>query len=319
MLYNTNVLTNTTHYGSIILTKEEGGLVMYSVVKISEDKIYMLSDDGKMYKTDIANANWNVQIGDVVAVYNIENEIVLTKINKTSEVKKKTKGNGGFVKACKKVLLPLFSILFALSLIAFIVISVLPHGKKYICNIELENGDYYKAEMIFGRNEIECHIDALFTIDNSNSNFEIYNESQIRRINETQKIKYKIVGKQLYVFNNEDGAYVKVGKISSTKIIYESTYDEDIGMDAAVFFEETTMQTLKTLSLVLFIVFGVFDLLCILVVVLNKKGIIKFNKTEVNTSTLEQSNSNVSETTVKANIIEEKSDNLKDSEETSKD
>lgn len=305
MLYNTNVLTNTTHCGSIKLTKEKESFVMYSVVKITEDKIYMLSDDGKMYKTDIANAKWNVQVGDVIAIHNIENEVILTKINKEQEVKKKTKNHAGIVKACQKFLLPFFSVLFAISLVAFFVFTFIPHGKRYTCNIELENGDYYKAEMKFGKNEIECYIDYLLTVDMPNSNSVIYNESQIIRVNETQKYKYKIVGKQLYFFNDEDGAYVKLGKISSTKIVLESTYNEDTDLSAAMFFEEHTMQTLKTLSLVLFIVFLVLDLVCVMVVVLNKKGIIKTAKTNENTTPLNSNNSNIPQTSENLNVGDE--------------
>lgn len=273
---------------------------MYSVVKIAEDKIYMLNDEGKMYKTDIANANWNVQIGDNIEICNIDGKLVLMQVNKTSEVKKTKKKFSGLVKVCKRVLIPIFSALFAISLVGFLVIALLPHGKTYKYNVDKENGDYYKVEMKFGKNEIECHVDYVITIDNPDINSESYNLPQIIRVNDTENYKYKIIGKRLYVFYDEAGTYVEIGKISSTKIIAESTYDEDFGMNAAMFFEEHTMQTLKVLSLVLFIVFAVFDLVCVVVVVLNKKGIIKTANESVS---LSESNSVVASETTKNEVV----------------
>lgn len=270
------MLTNTTLCGSIKLTKEKESFAMYSVVKITEDKIYMLSDDGKMYKTDIANAKWNVQVGDIIAIHNIENEVILTKINKEPEVKKKPKNHAGFVKVCQKFLLPIFSVLFAISLIGFFVIALLPHGKTYKYNVDKENGDFVKVEIVFGKNDIDVTLDYLETIDFFDINSELNLEPQIIRENNTTKCKYKIEKKELYALDDTTGVYVKIGKISSTKIIFESLYeDESTGLTATIFLEEHTMQTLKTLSLVLFIVFAVLDLACVVVVILNKKGIIK--------------------------------------------
>lgn len=300
------MLINTTLYGSIILTKEKESFAMYSVVKITEDKIYMLSDDGKMYKTDTANAKWNVQVGDIIAIHNIDNRIVLTQINKEPEVKKKTKNHAGFVKVCKKVLLPIFSVLFAISLIGFFIIALLPHGKTYKYNIEKENGDFVKVEMVFGKNDIDVILDYLETIDYSDTNPELNLEPQIIRENSTTKCKYKIEKKELYVLEDTTGVYVKIGKISSTKIILESLYDdESTGLTATIFLEEHTMHILKTLSLVLFIVFAVLDLVCVVVVVLNKRGIIKTANASENTTPLNSNNSNAPQTSENLNVIDE--------------
>lgn len=275
-------MTNTTHYGSIKITKDKGSEVMYNVVKISEDKIYMLNDEGKMFKTDLANANWNVQVGDVITIHNVEGKIVLSQVNKTIvDNKKKKKNFSGIVKACKKVLIPIFSALFAISLIAFFVFTFIPHGKRYTYSIEKENGDFAKIEITFRKNEVKIHLNCFETIEYTLTNPGNENYSEAETYNKyereyfTVNYKYKIHKKQLYVFNPNGGESIACGEISSTNIVFEIPESDEINI--TYFLEENTMKTLKTLSLILFISFAVLDMTCIAVAIIGK---INSKKTE---------------------------------------
>ncbi len=265
---------------------------MYSVVKITEDKIYMLSDDGKMYKTDIANAKWNVLVGDIIAIHNIENEVILTKINKEPEVKKKSKNHAGFVKVCQKFLLPIFSVLFAISLVGFFVIALLPHGKTYT----------------FKANSLGIDIDSTLTLSGNEATIKMinpyYNNEDyvdIEGVDITSEylvetFKYKIIDRKLYTLNDDTGKYEEAGDISSTKFVIK-------GSGVKIEYTETTMLALARLSFVSLIVFFILDLVCIILVIINLKRILKTVNSEEGAK-VSLHNTNNSESNVNSNIVE---------------
>lgn len=279
---------------------------MYSVVKITEDKIYMLSDDGKMYKTDIANAKWNVHVGDIIAIHNIENEVILTKINKEPEVKKKPKNHAGFVNVCQKFLLPIFSVLFAISLIGFFVIALLPHCKTYTCKT----------------NPLGIDIDSTLTLSGDEATIKMINPyyknedyADIEGVDITSEylvetFKYKIIDRKLYTLNDDTGKYEEAGDISSTEFVIKSS-------GVKIEYTETTMLALAGLSFVSFIVFFILDLVCIIIVIINLKRILKTVNSEEGTK-VSLHNTNDSESNADSNIVERSKLDLGGSEISSK-
>lgn len=273
---------------------------MYSVVKITEDKIYMLSDDGKIYKTDVSNAKWNVQVGDVIAIHNIENKVVLTKINKEPEVKVKTKIQAGFVKVCQKFLLPIFSVLFAISLVGFFVIALLPHGKTYTCKTNPLGIDIDSTLTLSGDEATIKMVNPIY----KNEDYEDIEGFDITSEYLVETFKYKIIDRKLYTLNDDTGKYEDAGDISSTEFVIK-------GSGVKIEYTEKTMLALAGLSFVSFIVFFILDLVCIVIVIINIKRMLK---TVNSTEDSRLSNSQITiktEDGVNTNMAKENKGNLK--------
>lgn len=281
---------------------------MNKIVKVTDDKIFIGKDDGSLVVAEKNNANWDVMVGDTVEVYEKGDLIIINQSKRNIKQKRKSNVLGNIVNACDDGLPIIFSLWFAVFFIVFMVINFIPHGRTYTCKEKIF-GYEIETTLTFSGDEITLKVKNPYY---NNEEFADIEGIDIESEFIIQTSKYKILDKKLYVWDESTDKYEEEGKISSTKWVVES-------LGYKIEYTETTMQTLKTLSFVLFIVFGAFDLLSILVVVLNKKGIIKTAKAGENKTLSEPSNSNVSENTVNPNNIEEKRDNLKEFEEATKD
>ena len=224
---------------------------MNKVIKITDDEVLIGKDDGSIIKTEKSNATWDVEVGDEVELFTSGETVILNLAKKVKEKKGKRLVNG-VVRLCQKMFLISFTSLFALFMVALIVIGMIPRGNKYTYNAEIM-GMEFSATISFEGDEMSMKMTG--------------NEEII-------VTKYKIENKKLYEFNTETLAYDYVGEISSTKI----TYNLDLGEDGSfnMFFKENTMIALRTLSIVCMIIFAVLDLAALTVMILTKKGIIKF-------------------------------------------
>ena len=225
---------------------------MNKVIKITDDEVLIGKDDGSIIKTEKSNATWDVKVGDEVELFTSGETVILNLAKKAKEKKEKGFVNG-VVRLCQKMFLISFTSLFALFMVALIVIGMIPRGNKYTYNAEIM-GMELSATVSFKGDEMSMKMTGDEEIIVS---------------------KYKIESKKLYEYNTETSAYDCVGEISSTKI----TYKIDLGEDGSfnMVFKENTMITLRTLSIVCMIIFAVLDLAALTVMILTKKGIIKLS------------------------------------------
>lgn len=267
---------------------------MNKIVKVTDDKIFIGKDDGSLVVTEKNNASWDVKVGDVVELYEKGDLIIINQSKRNLKQKKKLNIWGNIVNACSNRLPIIFSSFFVLFFVAFMVINFIPHGRTYTCKENIF-GYELEATLTFSGDEVTEKV--------KNPYYKNEELSDIEGIDTKNEFiiytsKYKILDKKLYSFDEDTGDYEEGGKISSTKYIAES-------LGYKIEYTEHTMQTLKTLSLVLFIVFLVFDLACVVVVVLNKKGIIKTANASENTTLLNSNNSNIPQTSENLNAIDE--------------
>ena len=226
---------------------------MNKIIKITDDEVLIGKDDGSIVKTEKSNATWDVKVGDEVELFT-SGETVILNLSKKAKEKKEKRFVNDVVRLCQKMFLISFTSLFALFMIALIVIGVIPRGSKYTYNAEIM-GMEVSATLSFKGDEM-------------------YMKSTFDE--EIAVAKYKIESKKLYEYNTETLTYDYVGEISSTKI----TYKLDLGEDGSfsMIYKENTMIALRTLSIVCMIIFAVLDLAALSVMILTKKGIIKLSE-----------------------------------------
>lgn len=188
-----------------------------------------------------------------------------------------------FINFCKKPLLIASSAVFAAFLIVLIVVSCLSHGKTY--SLEMNMGfATMKEEIVLKSNDVV--------------EVNIYVNDELMP-NMGARGTYKIANKTLYV-TNSDGETEKLGKIDAYKIDLDLTAllgDEDVPETVLAMVKDAKMTcelnvNLRTTAIVFMSVFGVVAAACLVLFVLDKKGVIKYKEksTEVNstTSTVEE-------------------------------
>ena len=222
---------------------------MNKVVKVTEDEVFIGKDDGSVVKTEKSNATWDVKVGDVVELF-VSGDTVILNLAKKVKEKKENSFVKKTVNLCQKTLPMIFSSLFAIFLVALLVISFVPRGNKYTFEAELM-GLKVTSTITFKGDEME--------LVNSTST-EVFTS------------KYKIEDGKLYEFNTETNKYDFVGEITSTKLTMSA---EDLGFSME--YKENTMIALRTMSIVFMIIFAVLDTAAIAVMLLTKKGVIKLN------------------------------------------
>lgn len=225
---------------------------MNKVIKITDDEVLIGKDDGSIVKTEKSNATWDVKVGDEVELFTSGETVILNLAKKVKE-KKENGFVNGVVKLCQKMFLISFTSLFALFMVALIVIGMIPRGNKYTYNAEI----------------MGMELSATVSFEGDEMSMKMTGDEEI------MVTKYKIESKKLYEYNTETSAYDYVGEISSTKI----TYKLDLGEVGSfnMIFKENTMIALRTLSIVCMIIFAVLDLAALTVMILTKKGIIKLS------------------------------------------
>jgi len=170
-----------------------------------------------------------------------------------------------FVNLCKKPLLIATAVVFALFLILVIAVSCLPHGNKYVFEIGI-TGYTQRVEYVLKGNgmlELKAYVNG---VDKTEEMF-----------GKETSVPYSIEKGVLYIKNPTTGESQKVGKINAYRIILDS---EEPDAEMAVGMKMTCPLTcgLRDASIA-FIVLGGLGLAgCIVVLVLDKKGLIKYNK-----------------------------------------
>ena len=167
-----------------------------------------------------------------------------------------------FLKLNKKVLLPIFLGIFIIFTIALIIVCCVPHGKIY--TYEIKNNDDLTLLSLtykFKSNNV---------VEQTNY-LNIGNGSNL----ETVQLEYKIEDGVFFLKQSNQETFDRIGKIDSFKIIVE-----DSGLSSEVSMKCNANIALRTASIVLMSVFGVFAVMSIILVVLDKKGKLKYGKLE---------------------------------------
>lgn len=270
---------------------------MDKIIKVTEDEIFIGKEDGTIIKTERANANWDVKVGDVIEVFASEEMIILNLAKKTKTKTKKLFNFEKLFQYCQKLLPIIFSSLFAAFMIALIVVCSVPRGKEYKFSDSLMGIDY-SYTVTFSKDEVVLKSYAKYgdEVEDSVSTYE-----------------YKITDGCLYVYNEELEVYENNGRISSTKLILTDLEGESLKLEL----KEKTMCALRNTFITFMVVFGILDLACIVIIVLTKKGIIKTKEKsngEISKSEESISEINKEESVVQDTIIE-KPNNVKSLEE----
>lgn len=216
---------------------------MNKVIKITDDEVLIGKDDGSIIKTEKSNATWDVKVGDEVELF-VDGNTIIPVLKKKLKSKKKNKFLTITSKLSQKIFIPLFTMIWALSLISIIVLGVIPRGDTYLYKDNIIGVDV-SSKMVFSEDGME--IEAL----DENGEYKITSYS------------FKIVSGSLYVWSSERGEFEYWGKISSTKINLVSGV-------AKVELKEARLMPVKIVSIVLLSVFASLDLLMMILVVIDK-------------------------------------------------
>ena len=175
-----------------------------------------------------------------------------------------------FINFCKKPLLIASCAIFFAFMVALIVVSCLPHGKTYTLEAKMGIASL-KEEIVLKNNdtvEINVYINDELMTDMG------------------AKGTYKIINKSLYVAS--DGSTEKIGKINAytIDIDWAALMGEDVDAATLALLKDAKMTckanvNFRTSAIVLMSFFGVVAVACGVVVVLDKKGIIKYKLEDV--------------------------------------
>lgn len=159
----------------------------------------------------------------------------------------------------KKPLLIISSIVFAIFAVVLIAVSSKSHGKKY---------EY--SETFFGST-----MKVTYTFKNS-ATIEV--KTVVAGMSSTEEIKYEIKGDDLYLMEVGSTTWEKAGEIDAFEIELEYIEDEGEGFGTKVEIDLVCKQNknIKTLSIAMMAVFGVLAAGSAAVLVLDKKGMLKF-------------------------------------------
>ena len=187
-----------------------------------------------------------------------------------------------FINLCKKPFLIASTSVFVLFFIALIVLVCLPRGNSYS----------YERDMTV------ASIKMKMTFKGDKVTMDTYTNSLGEESNQTETGDYRIEKGNLY--SVEDGKVVKVGDINAFKITIntDELMDIMIGADAEITAEEAVQlkaymrliygkeivlvcgltTALRTTSIVLMSVSGAVAVACLVLLILDKKGIIKYKE-----------------------------------------
>ena len=181
----------------------------------------------------------------------------------------------------KKPLLYISSAILVVFTVVLVLLACLPHGNKYVY-----------AETIAG-----VDIEYTFTFDDDEVLFEMYYLGEYNEI----EYDFEIKKGELFVKEERDTEWEKLGKIN----VYEMTLvNEESGVKLELVLECKLTKVVKVLSIVLMSVSGTLLIASVAVIVLDKKGLIKFKKATVaadaveETVVVEESPTSVEETVV---------------------
>lgn len=234
---------------------------MNKIIKVTNDEIFIGTENGSIVKAARSSADWDAKVGDRVEIFSNGKTVILS-LSKKAKVKQENKFLNKTVGLCQKILPIVFSCLFAAFLVAFIVICSVPRGKNY----------YFKTP--YG---VEMEISVSFTKDDLTLKMTNLYADEDEDPYTIDVRKYKIDDGDLYVYDELTEKYENVGEITSTKL---KLIEESYGVKYVYPLENGTMITLKTWALVLMIVSAVLDLACVAVLLLTKNGVIEYVKEE---------------------------------------
>ena len=159
----------------------------------------------------------------------------------------------------KKPLLIISAAVFAIFAVVLIAVSSQSHGKKY---------EY--SETFFGTT-----MKVTYTFKNS-ATIEV--KTVVAGMSSTEEIKYEIKGDDLYLMEVGSTTWEKAGEIDAFEIELEYIEEDDEGFGTKVEIDLVCKQNknIKTLSIAMMAVFGVLAAGSAAVLVLDKKGMLKF-------------------------------------------
>lgn len=220
---------------------------MNKIIKMTDEEIVVGKEDGSVLKVNKSTVSWDAKVGDIVDIFIDGDETILS----LSEGVQKKKCNflQCLINGCQKVLPIVFSSLVGLFLILTIVFCAIPRGNKYYFSQET-SGILVETEISFS--------DKKMIVKNS-----------YRGLEDETKFDYKIEKGKLLYFSKSEQKFMEYGSINSTKIVV-TNYD-----NSKLVFVEKGMFALKTISIVFLVITAILDALCVTVLILTKKGIIK--------------------------------------------
>lgn len=186
----------------------------------------------------------------------INKKDVISKLSGSDAGIKQNKFISKIVFLSQKILPIIFSSLFAIFLILLIVSCVIPRGKQYEFKYKYDNYNSLTTKIEFSKETFEVSN----YYPNGDKDSSVYN--------------YKIKNGKLYYFEEYQNKYLEYGSINSTKLVIET----NTGFKYV--FVEKGIVALKTVSITFLIIFAVLDAVCITVMILTKKGIIKIKSEE---------------------------------------
>lgn len=164
-----------------------------------------------------------------------------------------------FINFVKKQLLIISAALLFVSSAAFVVVSMQPHGKKY---------EY--SDSFFG-----VGMDITFTFKSKNT---VELEMFVAGMETKGTYQYKIKDGNLYTFNSDTGVWGRDGEIDAFEIELQYPVSEEMGYLSGLEIELVCKQNklIKAISVAMIIMSGIVLACCAAVLVLDKKGMLKF-------------------------------------------
>lgn len=173
-----------------------------------------------------------------------------------------------FLNFVKKPLIIISGAVFGVFLIMLIVVCALPHGKTYSYSFEMMNQHLMDIEMDFDKDTIFISME----YDEDLAKEEGIPESQ-RYV--SVRVDYEIRNGKLYTREEDSTTFEYGGEINSFKITMSG---DEMGIsfnDLKIELVCTTNVALRTISIVFMIVSGIVLVGSLVILVLDKKGILK--------------------------------------------
>lgn len=195
---------------------------------------------------------------------------------------------------CKKPLLIISLVGFVIFMVSLITVCAIPHGKEYKYEYAVA-GQEVESEITFKKNQIMVNTWLNETLQSSTS------------------WEYKIKNGKLYAITDGETEYL--GKISSFKIkIVADSGVEGYNNYVYVYKCKSTI-AIRKVSIAFMCLFGVCGLASVVLTILDKKGIIKFKKEQLDNTETNIDNQTIdkvadSDTNLKTNKEEPIAENI---------
>lgn len=169
-----------------------------------------------------------------------------------------------FIDFVKKPLLFISAGVFAAFTILLIIISCLPKGTKY--------------EYSFSTMGVTMEVD--YTFKGKELTLDMYIMGEYS----TAKTEYKINKGDLYVVNVESNEWEFVGEINAYEIVMEADAEETGIGNMQLVLECKANKAIRTVAIVFMSISGVIAAACVAIYFLDKKGLLKFADSNVETA-----------------------------------